>query len=126
MRRRNVVLAGMLALVLVMTSGLAAARGGPTLQSHRTRLGAILVNGSGYTLYTYSADRPRHDACARFPGCLGLWPALVSARPSAGPGVRRGLIGTIAVRGVGRQVTYAGHPLYTYRLDNRPAQTSHV
>jgi predicted lipoprotein with Yx(FWY)xxD motif len=114
-------------LVLVsLTGGLALAHGRPTLQLRRTRAGSILLDSHGYTLYTFSKDRRNRDACVRVPGCLKVWPALVSARPTAGSGVRRSLIATIEVKGVGRQVTYAGHPLYTYLGDDHPAETDNI
>jgi hypothetical protein len=45
--------------------------------------------------------------------------------PTLGPGVKRTLVGTIKVGGV-RQLTYAGHPLYTYIGDSGPGDTSYV
>jgi predicted lipoprotein with Yx(FWY)xxD motif len=43
------------------------------------------------------------------------WPALTSkGRPQAGPGVSQKLLGTVYRRGIGDQVTYAGHPLYLF------------
>jgi predicted lipoprotein with Yx(FWY)xxD motif len=125
-RRRFVVLAGITLLVAALTSAPALATKRPTLQLHKSKLGSILVTGQGYTLYTYTKDTRNHDACASFPGCLSVWPALTAAHPTAGPGVRRGLLGTIKVGGVGRQVTYAGHPLYTYVGDHSPGETDNI
>lgn len=114
-------------LVLAALAGTSAiARPRPTLQAHATKLGKLLVNSRGYTLYAFSKDTRNHDACVGLPGCLYVWPALVSAKPTAGPDVKTRLIGTIKVPGVGRQVTYAGHPLYTYVGDDRPAQTGNI
>jgi predicted lipoprotein with Yx(FWY)xxD motif len=115
-------------LVLIGSLAGGAALGGPrpTLQLHRTHKGVILVDRAGYTLYSFSRDSRNHDACAEVSGCLYVWPALVSGHPTAGPGVKRHLIGTIKVPGVGRQVTYAGHPLYTYVGDSRPAETANI
>jgi len=98
----------------------------PTLQLRRTSIGTILVDASGYTLYAFSKDGRNHDVCAREIACLAVWPALVSSHPTAGAGVKRRLIGTIRVTGVGRQVTYAGHPLYTYDGDDQPGETAYV
>jgi Secreted repeat of unknown function len=47
-------------------------------------------------------------------------------KPTERPGVNRRLVGTIAVRGVGRQVTYAGHPLYSYVGDTRPGESDNI
>jgi predicted lipoprotein with Yx(FWY)xxD motif len=95
-----------------------AGPGAPTVALEQTGLGEILVDGSGHTLYLFTRDRHDTDSCAKVPGCLATWPALTSARkPLAGPGVKRSLLATIPFHGHLRQVTYAGHPLYTYSHD---------
>jgi predicted lipoprotein with Yx(FWY)xxD motif len=49
------------------------------------------------------------------------WPALTtSATPVAGPGVDAKLLGTVFRRGIGRQITYAGHPLYLFDPSSQP------
>jgi predicted lipoprotein with Yx(FWY)xxD motif len=90
-------------------------------------LGQILVDGSGFTLYMFTRDKRDRDTCAAVSGCLGVWPALTTAgRPIAGAHVKSSLLGTIALRGDIRQVTYAGHPLYTYASDFGRASTLYV
>ena len=50
------------------------------------------------------------------------WPALTTPGPPvAGPGVDPQLLGTVHRQGIGRQVTYAGHPLYFFHSDQPPA-----
>jgi predicted lipoprotein with Yx(FWY)xxD motif len=125
-KRLTLTLLAALCMFVSLVVAVALAGGRPTLQLRRTSLGTILVDSQGYTLYTFSKDHRNQDACVKIPGCLGLWPALVSSRPSAGAGVRRSLIGTIQVKGVGRQVTYDGHALYTYIGDNHAAETGNI
>lgn len=49
------------------------------------------------------------------------WPALTTIGPPvAGHGVGSHLLGSTERPGVGRQVTYAGHPLYLYHSDQPP------
>jgi predicted lipoprotein with Yx(FWY)xxD motif len=49
------------------------------------------------------------------------WPALTTkAAPVAGPGVNAKLLGTINRRGIGRQITYGGHPLYLFDPSSQP------
>ncbi len=49
------------------------------------------------------------------------WPALTTtAAPVAGPGVNRYLLGTVYRPGIGRQVTYGGHPLYLFDPPSNP------
>jgi predicted lipoprotein with Yx(FWY)xxD motif len=96
----------------------ASAAGTPTVRLAQTSLGEILVNSSGHTLYLFTRDRHDEDSCAKVSGCLETWPALTTTRkPVAGAHVRASLLGTIKLHGRVRQVTYAGHPLYTYALD---------
>ncbi len=98
----------------------------PQLQLRKTKVGSILVNARGYTLYAFTLDTRNHDACAAVFECLAQWPAVTaSGNVTAGPGVKKSLIGTIKVRGK-RQITYAGQPLYTYVQDTKPAQTSNI
>lgn len=95
----------------------AAAAGTPTVRLEQTSLGEILVTSSGSILYLFTRDRHGKDSCAKVSGCLETWPALTTTRkPVAGPHVKASLLGTIKLHGQVRQVTYAGHPLYTYAL----------
>jgi predicted lipoprotein with Yx(FWY)xxD motif len=49
------------------------------------------------------------------------WPAFTSAGPpEAGPGVNTRLLRTVSRAGIGRQVTYAGHPLYLFDPASQP------
>jgi predicted lipoprotein with Yx(FWY)xxD motif len=49
------------------------------------------------------------------------WPALTSkVAPIAGRGVNATLLGTVFRRGIGHQVTYAGHPLYLFDPSSSP------
>jgi predicted lipoprotein with Yx(FWY)xxD motif len=108
------------------TSNARAARG-TTVQLRRTSLGAILVNASGFTLYRFTRDGRNRDACAKVSECLRNWPALrTSGKPTAGPGVKASLLSSIPLAGGGRQVTYAGHPLYIYGAQSERAETGYV
>jgi predicted lipoprotein with Yx(FWY)xxD motif len=98
-----------------------------TIELHKTHLGKILATASGYTLYEFTKDSSTKSACAKISGCLSAWPAdQVSGKPSAGSGLRASLLSTIKLPGGGKQVTYAGHPLYIYAGDSGPGQTSYV
>jgi predicted lipoprotein with Yx(FWY)xxD motif len=103
-----------------------SAAAGAKVQMRHTPLGDLLVNGRGSTLYAFARDSRGHDQCVRISGCRSVWLLdTTHGRPVAGPGVRRSLLGTIRVGGA-TQVTYDGHPLYTYVGDGSPAQTSYV
>ncbi len=105
----------------------AAATAGAKVQVKHTSLGNVLVNGRGFTLYAFSRDGRNHDRCMSISGCRGIWPLdRTHGRPVAGRGVHRSMLGTIHLAGGVTQVTYAGHPLYTYSGDSFAGETDYV
>lgn len=131
MKRTHFFLAGALAAaasaatVASAQSSLPAAHSSrtATVQLRRTSLGSILVSSSGRTLYEFTRDHGDRNSCAAIRGCSAAWPSLkANGRPTAGAGVKASLLS----RTSGDQVTYAGHPLYTYSGDSGPGQTSYV
>ena len=93
----------------------------PSVRLAQTKLGRILVDGQGRTLYLYMKDRGTKSACSR--RCVAVWPpAVVSGAPVAGPGVAAAKLTTTRGADNGRQLVYNGHPLYTLSADVRPGQ----
>jgi predicted lipoprotein with Yx(FWY)xxD motif len=94
-----------------------------TLHAARTRLGTILVDSHGHTLYLFRADKPKKSACHG--ACAVAWPPLRSrTKPTAGTGTRASLIGTIRRSDGAPQVTYNGHPLYRFVNDVKAGDVS--
>lgn len=126
--RRILTLIAATALVASLTVAFADASGTRArLQLRSTRVGMILVNGRGFTVYAFTRDGRDKGNCARVSGCLSVWPPVTtSGKAIAGRGVKSRLIGTITLRAGVKQVTYAGHPLYTYVADSGPGQTFYV
>jgi predicted lipoprotein with Yx(FWY)xxD motif len=94
------------------------------LTTEHSNLGTMLTDGAKRTVYLFEKDAHGRSACAG--ACTGIWPPLTvggGAKPVAGKGVSAQLLGTTARPGGGRQVTYAGHPLYYYAADQHPGQT---
>jgi predicted lipoprotein with Yx(FWY)xxD motif len=117
---------GLSVAVALMAAAVAQAAGAK-VQVRHTSLGNVLANGRGFTLYTFTRDGRGRDRCVTVTGCTGVWPVLrTSGSPIAGNGIRRSLLGTIKLPGGTRQVTYAGHPLYTYVGDSGPGETGYV
>ena len=86
---------------------------GLTVAARGSAYGSVLFDGSGRALYAFTKDWRNRSRC--FGACAKAWPvAYTRGRPRAGRGVRSRLLGSIARRGGGRQVTYAGRPLYYY------------
>ncbi|MVZ99094.1 hypothetical protein F8568_001555 [Actinomadura sp. LD22] len=80
------------------------------------RLGPILVDDKGRTLYLFASDPPNRSTC--FGACASIWPpATTQGRPGTSGGARPGMLTTIARSDGPRQLVYAGHPLYYYQAD---------
>jgi predicted lipoprotein with Yx(FWY)xxD motif len=78
----------------------------------------VLTNARGFTLYSFAPDTPAASKC--YGSCAAYWPP-VTGTAAASPGLP-GRIGTITRTGGVRQLTYNGHPLYTYIGDSAPGQ----
>jgi predicted lipoprotein with Yx(FWY)xxD motif len=88
-----------------------------TLTVQHSPGGQILATGGGATLYDFAPDTPTHSACLN-DGCIFQWPPLLANGPvRVGPGVDEGLVGTLRRPDGSTQLSYDGHPLYTYNLD---------
>lgn len=75
--------------------------------------GSALVSGDGMSLYAFSLDTGGTSACKD--DCAAEWVPLASqGSPVAGDGVDATLLGTITRDDGTMQVTYNGHPLYTF------------
>ena len=89
----------------------------------KTALGAILVDARGRTLYLFEKDSNATSMCNT--ACASYWPPLTShGTAHAGKGVKQSMLGLTAAHNGVRQVTYAGHPLYTFVGDKRAGQTT--
>jgi predicted lipoprotein with Yx(FWY)xxD motif len=80
----------------------------------------VLTNARGFTLYSFAPDTPTTSRC--YGSCAAYWPPVTGAAP-ASPSLP-GRIGTITRTGGSRQLTYNGHPLYTYIGDAAPGQAN--
>ena len=120
---------GLVACSLMVSTALAkhdgtAARAASqvTVKTAQSRLGRILVDARGHTLYLWSSDPANRSSCTSDFGCPTYWPPLLtSGKPHAGSGVDASLLGTIRrTKPAGLQVTYNGHPLYFNAADTKP------
>ena len=78
----------------------------------------VLTNAKGLTLYSFAPDTPTASKC--YGSCAAYWPP-VTGTTAAGQGLP-GKVGTIKRTDGTEQLTYNGHPLYTYIGDSAPGQ----
>jgi len=96
-----------------------------TVATAHTKLGTVLVDGRGRTLYLFEKDKGRASTC--YGACASIWPPLTSgatgaggANGLAGSGLNAAKLGSIKHGDGKTEVTYDGHPLYTYAGDAKP------
>ena len=102
--------------------------------SSNTQFGRVLAVGNGpfagFSAYFITSDFDHHFGCTAVLlhlvigpiQCTGPasntnveWPAVFTkGKPVAGRGVKASLLGEVFRKGLGEQVTYAGHPLYLF------------
>ena len=118
--------AAALAVAALVLLGIAVAgAGSPAPAAMRTGLKTttiggetVLTNARGFTLYFFAPDTPAASKC--YGSCAAYWPP-VTGTDAADPGLP-GRADTITRTGGSRQLTYNGHPLYTYIGDAAPGQ----
>ncbi len=136
MKRTYVLLAGVLATIAAAGSAVAGAQSTvPTAHASRatevvlrhTSLGSILTTSSGFTLYEFTRDHGSENSCVKIHDCAQAWPALETVGAADGRRRRQGArcCPASALQVAPSQVTYAGHPLYTFSEDSA-APTDYV
>jgi predicted lipoprotein with Yx(FWY)xxD motif len=128
LRRRTLIVT---AALVASALGVAACNTGPvttlssppttdnslTLSTLSSPAGPILATGSGQALYDFVPDTPTRSACLN-DGCVFQWPPLLkTGAVTVGHGLDGTLVGTLKRPDGSTQLSYGGHPLYTYNLD---------
>jgi predicted lipoprotein with Yx(FWY)xxD motif len=103
------------------TQAAAAAATGGTVAAASSSLGQILVGKNGMTLYMFESDKNGKSSCSG--PCASFWPPYTGT-PKAGSGLDASLLGSTKRADGSMQVTYDGHPLYTYSGDTAPGATN--
>jgi predicted lipoprotein with Yx(FWY)xxD motif len=105
-------------LVVAGANSAAPAVTGTALKTTTIGGTTILTNAKGFTLYSFAPDTPATSKCHG--SCAVYWPP-VTGTAAAGQGLP-GRVGTIRRTDGSHQITYNGHPLYTYIGDSAPGQ----
>ncbi|HKE66843.1 MAG TPA: hypothetical protein VKB59_19640 [Micromonosporaceae bacterium] len=125
-RTAGIVAAGLTVAALVLfglaLAGANSAAPATTTVLKTTTIGGttVLTNAKGFTLYSFAPDTPTTSKCNG--SCASLWPP-VTGTVAAGAGLP-GKVGTIKRTDGSQQLTYNGHPLYTYVGDSAPGQNN--
>jgi len=100
-----------------------AATGSTIAVATNAKLGQILVDGKGMTVYLFVVDTGTASTC--YTSCAAAWPpVLTTGAPQAGAGATASLLGTTTRTDGNIEVTYAGHPLYYFVRDKAAGDTT--
>jgi predicted lipoprotein with Yx(FWY)xxD motif len=107
----------------VASASSSSARAATKVGTASSKLGRILVDRHGRTLYLFAKDKKGKSTCSG--ACAAYWPPLIaSSKPRAVAGARASLLGTTRRADGRRQVTYRHHPLYRFSGDTTKGLTS--
>jgi predicted lipoprotein with Yx(FWY)xxD motif len=102
------------------SSPAAAAASGPGIKTMSTSKGTVLTNSAGRTLYWFAIDTSTKSNCNG--QCVTFWPPVpASAKVASGVSLS-GKFGSITRSDGSKQLTYNGHPLYTFKQDTAAGQ----
>jgi predicted lipoprotein with Yx(FWY)xxD motif len=107
-------------LVVAGASSTAPAATGTALKTTTIGGTTVLTNAKGFTLYSFAPDTSTSSKC--YGSCAAYWPP-VTGTIAAGQGLP-GKVTTITRTDGSHQLTYNGHPLYTYIGDSAPGQAT--
>jgi predicted lipoprotein with Yx(FWY)xxD motif len=120
---RLTVISSIVLAALVAVVATASAASGTVVSWRKTTIGNAITTSGGKTLYLFRADYGTTSAC--YGQCAVYWPPLITTgKPVAAGKVITSLLGTIKRKDGKLQVTYKGHPLYTFVEDKKPGQTA--
>lgn len=87
-------------------------------------LGVHLVSSSGMTLYSFKKDTPGVSNCSG--ACIVNWPAYIipTSAPISVESDVTGAVSVITREGRSKQATYNGAPLYFWKNDVKPGDTT--
>jgi predicted lipoprotein with Yx(FWY)xxD motif len=123
MRHMVIAVAVALTAALAVSSTGHAAGSAAAVKTRHGKLGTFLVDGHGRTLYLFQKDKTARSRCSG--ACATDWPPLLTSGKATGSGsARKALLGTSKRSDGTTQVTYKGHPLYTYAGDAKAGDTN--
>jgi predicted lipoprotein with Yx(FWY)xxD motif len=105
------------------TTAAPATGGATTVALASTKLGQVLVDSKGMTLYLDENDKPGKPACTG--SCLTAWPPLAApASATYGAGLDASKFSTVTASDGTKQLAVDGSPLYTWMNDQKPGDVT--
>jgi len=80
----------------------------------------VVTNSAGFTVYWFAIDTPKKSNCNG--ACVSFWPPVPGSAQLTNMSSLPGKFGSIKRADGSKQLTYDGHPLYTFKQDTAPGQ----
>ena len=99
-----------------------------TLKTASSKLGNIIVDDKGLSIYMFTVDARNVSRCEG--ACLTAWPPMMLTKDQTlddvelGGNLRRSLLGVAMRENGSRHVTYNGYPLYWWFRDAKAGDVS--
>ena len=91
----------------------------------KTTLGSVLADGTGRVLYIFTKDTLNPSVSNCYDACAQAWPIFyANGKTQASDGIKADLVATTTRKDGTTQVTYNGWPLYYWRNDKNPGDTT--
>jgi predicted lipoprotein with Yx(FWY)xxD motif len=105
------------------TGGSSSGKAATVSATSNPELGMVLVDSEGFTVYNFAKDKGTTSSC--YGACAEAWPPVTTeGAPKASEGAMSSKLGTTKRKDGTVQVTYAGHPLYTFVEDSSPGEAN--
>jgi predicted lipoprotein with Yx(FWY)xxD motif len=118
--KRLLLFAGLIGALLLSGPAIAAAT---TVGTHDdAKLGTILVDSNGMTLYLFTKDEKGKSTC--YDQCAQNWPPLTAEEPLTLPDGVEGTLTLIERTDGTKQVAYNDIPLYLFKADEKAGDTN--
>lgn len=104
------------------TAGAASAGSPVALTTHKGPLGTYLTTSEGMSVYVFAKDTGTTSTCSG--SCAVYWPPVTGSSAHVSGAGESAMIGTTTRSDGTKQITYGGHPLYTYVGDKKAGDTS--
>ncbi|MFI1801551.1 hypothetical protein ACH427_30010 [Streptomyces sp. NPDC020379] len=93
------------------------------VRTRDARLGAIVTDAKGFTLYRFDKDKPKPSVSNCSGNCATTWPPAAAGDQVTLKGIDKALVSTVTRADGSKQLTLGGWPLYRYAPDTKPGDT---
>ncbi|MFG2309308.1 SCO0930 family lipoprotein [Streptomyces sp. NPDC048566] len=88
------------------------------------KLGKVLTDGAGITLYRFDKDTAEPPKSSCDGDCATAWPPVPADGAEAATGIDKSLLGEVTRTDGTKQLTVAGWPMYRYAKDTKAGDTN--